>query len=139
MLQDIFKQIQGGLGAEIAQKFNLTPDQTTKTVETFGSTLESAFTKQSSGGLDMLTNLFGGGAKNTQSNGFVQGLIASVATNLISKVGLNEGIAKSIASEFTPKVIDMLTQKSGGDLNALFGGAGGLGSVLGSLGGMFKK
>ncbi len=139
MLDQVLQQIQAAVGPEIARRFNLTPSQAQKSAETLADTVEAQVSKQTqSGALDLLGNLFSKNANTSQSNDFVTQLMGAAGKNLISKVGLDPDTASRIAAEFIPKIVDMVTQKSGGDISSVLAGSG-LGGVLGSIGGIFKK
>lgn len=139
MLDQILKQVQTSIGSEIATRFNLNAAQAQKSAETLADTVESQVSKQTqSGGLDLLGNLFSNTPNTSQSNDFMSNLMGEAGKNLMSKAGLDADTASRISAEFIPKIVDMLTQKSGGDASSLLTGSG-LSGVMGSLGGIFKK
>ena len=73
--------------------------------------------------VSQLSSLLGGGTNNS----FTDGLKKTVIDALISKTGLQQGIAQNVAGSIIPGLVSAVLQKVGG---------GGIGSVLG---GFFKK
>ena len=93
-------------------------------------------------------NLFSKGSNTGQANGIQNDLINNYIGKLISKIGLSESTARTIAALVIPKIIEMVTGENEktpasdmSTLTNLFGGksSGSLGDELGNaLGGLFK-
>ena len=74
-------------------------------------------------------------------------ITSSLVTNLASKLGIGEGIAKQIANIAIPFIMNKISAKETGQASDKkdlieqlgFGGDSGIGGLLGGLGGMFGK
>ncbi len=80
-----------------------------------------------SGGIGSILNLLGGKSSVSTGNPIVSGIMQNFAGGLMSKLGITNPIAQSIAASFMPKVLNKLIgrtsnpQDSGFNINGLIG------------------
>ena len=85
---------------------------------------------------------------NVSGNPVIAGLTSNIVNELSKKLGINKTAATNIVNQLLPLVLGQLSRKTNDpndksiDLQSItkvLSGKGGLGSVLGSLGGLFGK
>ncbi|WP_163319275.1 DUF937 domain-containing protein [Dysgonomonas sp. 520] len=95
-----------------------------------------------------ITSLLSNGANSEGANNIVSGVQSSVVSALTSKVGLNQGVANTIATAVVPAIIGIFTKKNndpndtGFNVESLiktFTGGGGMGGILGAIGSLFGR
>lgn len=120
-----------------------------------GSVTKTEVAKEAtnSGGLGNLMNLFSNSDNNSSSNSLQGNIMSSVVAGIIEKTGLSKSAATTAANVITPMVLNQITSKNNetssddsSPLMDIFGsmiGGGSskstTGSILGALGGLFKK
>jgi hypothetical protein len=141
----------------LGSKFNLNPDQATKTVDTAKKTVTDGLLKEvTSGNVSGLLEIFNAKAPGATNNPIVGGIVQQLVTNLVQKVGLNQQMATTVSNFVVPFIVSKLAgSKEGGfsttDLTSMLGGGvadkigsalggkEGLGGAIGGLGKMFGK
>ena len=141
---------KGQLAKMLTDQTGLQEDKTDQAIEvtkdTVGNGLKDELMKGNFGGV---MDLFNGNAPTTTSNPIVNGITGNLVSNLASKVGIPEGIAKQVANVAIPFVMNKLssneTGKASNEQDLVeklgMGGDSGIGGVLkglGGLGGLFK-
>ncbi len=150
MLDSILNTVKDQVGKELVAKAGISEQQIDDIFKVAGeSTQDVMSSKLSPDMLDGVMNLFSKGSNNNLANGIQNDLINTYISKLISKLGLPESTAKTIAAIAIPKIIEMITGENEktppSDMSALlnmFGGNSGSGSMGGALGdalgGLFK-
>ncbi|WP_299819901.1 hypothetical protein [uncultured Pontibacter sp.] len=148
MLENIINQVKGQLTGELQDKFQLQPDTANRSVDLAKDNLmDEVKNRASSGDTGGIMNMLKGGQGATEGAG-TNNMISKYVTDLTSKLGIPENVAKQVA----PFAINFIMQKVSGKmasdnlgqsdiLGSLVGGniKDTLGKGLGSkLGGMFK-
>ena len=141
---------KGQLAKMLTDQTGLQDHQTDQAIDvtkdTVGNGLKDELLKGNFGGV---MDLFNGNAPTTTSNPIVNGITGNLISNLASKVGIPEGVARQVANVAIPFVMNMLssdkTGKASNEQDLVeklgMGGDSGIGSVLkglGGLGGLFK-
>lgn len=159
MIDNILDLVKDQVVKSISSQVDIPADKQEQTVETAASSILDGFKSQiSPGNIGEIMNLFGGGGGSSSfaSSAIAQGVQSTVVSALTSKVGLNKGLATTIAGLVVPAVMSMFSKKvndsnePGFDVGSLIdtftGGSGGskssggtLGSVINVLGGLFGK
>lgn len=158
MMDNILNLVKDQVMKTISEKVDVPAEKQQETVETTTSSIVDGFKDQiTPGNIGEIMSLFGGGGSSAGSlanSAIATGVQSSVVSALTSKVGLNQGLATTIAGIVVPAVISMLTQKAadkndssfdmGSLLEAFTGGkkdsnssSGGMGGVIDMLGGLF--
>lgn len=150
MLDSILSLGKGQLAKMLTDQTGLQEGKTDQAIEvtkdTVGNGLKDEMLKGNFGGV---MDLFNGNAPTTTSNPIVSGITNNLVSNLASKVGIPEGIAKQVANIAIPFIMNKLssdeTGKASNEQDLVeklgMGGDSGLGGVLkglGGLGGLFK-
>jgi uncharacterized protein YidB (DUF937 family) len=65
-----------------------------------------------SGNLGSIMNLFSNNANSSASDGIQASLTAGIVSQLSSKLGIDSGMANTIASIVIPKLLEMITSKN---------------------------
>lgn len=101
----------------------------------------------STGGVGEVSNMFNGGEQQVAQSAVTQNIKGNFVEKLMSKLGLDHGMASQIASSLIPMVMGKLVHKtndpadSSFDLSSILGsltGGGNVGDVLGKLTGSNK-
>ena len=150
MLDSLLSMGKGQLAKMLTDQTGLQENQTDQAIEvtkdTVGNGLKDELMKGNFGGV---MDLFNGNAPTTTSNPIVSSITGNLVSNLASKVGIPEGIAKQVANIAIPFVMNKIssdeTGKASNEQDLVeklgMGGDSGIGGVLkglGGLGGMFK-
>lgn len=156
-MDNILNLVKDQVMKTISEKVEIPAEKHQETVETTTSSLIDGFKEQiTPGNMGELISLFGsstGSADSIAGSTMAKGVQSTVVSALTSKVGLNQGLATTIAGLVVPAVIKMLTQKAsdssdssfdmGSLLDAFTGGnkdgnasSGGMGGVIDMLGGL---
>lgn len=156
MMDNILDLVKDQVMKTISEKVDIPAEKQQETVETTTSSIVDGFKSQiSPSNIGEIMSLFGGGGAGSLANSAIaKGVQSSVVSALTSKVGLNQGLASTIAGLVVPAVISMLSNKaadkndSSFDLGTLLesftgGGSkdsssssGGLGGMIDMLGGL---
>lgn len=160
MLDNILDLVKDQVVKSISDKVDIPADKQQETVETAASSILDGFKSQiTPGNISEIMGLFGGGnsAGSLGNSVIAQGVQSTVVSALTSKVGLNKGLATTIAGIVVPAVMSMFSKKvsddnePGFDIGSLIGAFTGggnnssskssdtLGSVINVLGGLFGK
>jgi len=128
MLNEFLSSIKGNLAGQLGSKTDIDSakldDVTNVVTDTFKEGMVEKFKK---GQVNDIVGLLG---KNGSSSSFAGSLVNNVVGNLISKLGLSEGISKTVASVAVPFIIEKLgsfATKKGKDSED------GVGELLGDL------
>lgn len=135
---DFLNAIKGFAEQAIAGNADVPADKQGLAIETVTGAIASGIKNVGASGIAGL--LSGGG------NQLLQGIESAAINALMSKVGLNQGVAGGIISKILPLVTGFLTSKSGQglDLGSIIGGLGNLGGggdhgLLSTIKGLFGK
>ena len=148
MLDQIINMGKGHLTKLIQEQTQLDSSKTDEAVGVTKDTVVDGLKGElMKGNFDGVMDLFNGNAPTTTSNPIVRSITNSLVTNLASKLGIGEGIAKQIANIAIPFIMNKISSKETGQANDKkdlieqlgFGGDSGIGGLLGGLGGMFGK
>lgn len=120
MIENIIGMVKDNLGGDLMSKFGMSSEQADKTITTGSeSFLETLKNKASSGDLSSITSMFGGGNDNVSSmNAVGADAGGNIISNLVSKVGLPQGVAEKVTEFILPKLTEIFSSK-------LQGGSGG--------------
>jgi hypothetical protein len=110
------------------------------------SIMDTLKAQVSSGNLSHIMDMFKGGS-NVSSSSISSAAHGNVITDLMSKFGMDNAQASSVASGLVPKVMESFVNKTNDpndksfdlqDIVKNIGGSGGIGGMLGGLGNLFK-
>lgn len=158
MIDNILDLVKDQVVKSISGEVEIPAEKRDQAVETTATSILDGFKSQiTPGNMGEIMNLFGGGGSSASSLGnsmIAKGVESSVVSALTSKVGLNKGIATTIAGLVVPAVMSMFSKKVNDDnepgfdvgslIEAFTGGKGGgvaskAGGLLSMLGGLFGK
>jgi hypothetical protein len=132
MLEQLFNLIKDNAQAEIINNPAIPNEQNNQAV---GLATDSVFSGLQSmlgnGGIGSLLGLLGGQSKVGASNPLVNGIIKNFAGGLMSKFGITNPIAASIASSLIPKVLNKLVGRTSDPNDSGFNINGLIGSLMG--------
>ena len=148
MLNQILEIVKQNAGDAIIKNPEVPNAKNNQAIKIASDSLFKGLKSQAaSGNLNNVLDVFKGGG-NVSSNPIMAGLTSNVANELSKKLGINQAAANSIVSQLIPLVLGQLSRKTNDpndksiDLQSItkvLSGKGGLGSVLGSLGGLMGK
>jgi uncharacterized protein YidB (DUF937 family) len=148
MLNQILEIVKQNAGDAIIKNPEVPNAKNNQAIKIASDSLFKGLKSQAaSGNLNNVLDVFKGGG-NVSSNPIMAGLTSNVANELSKKLGINQAAANSIVSTLLPLVLGQLSRKTNDpndksiDLQSItkvLSGKGGLGSVLGSLGGLLGK
>jgi len=148
MLNQILEIVKQNAGDAIIKNPEVPNAKNNQAIKIASDSLFKGLKSQAaSGNLNNVLDVFKGGG-NVSSNPIMAGLTSNVANELSKKLGINQAAATSIVSQLIPLVLGQLSRKTNDpndksiDLQSItkvLSGKGGLGSVLGSLGGLMGK
>jgi predicted XRE-type DNA-binding protein len=150
MLDSILNSVKDQVGKELIDKAGVSEHQIDDIFKIAGESTQDVMAgKLSPDMLEGVMNLFSKGSNNSLANGIQNDLINTYVSKLISKLGLSQSTAKTIAAIAIPKIIELVSGENEktppSDMSALlnmFGGGSGSGSAGGALGdalgGLFK-
>lgn len=148
MMNDILDLIKNTVGNSINTTKEVPEEKKAATVDTMANALTDGL--KSNFTLDNILNikdLFSKKA-SVEKNPITNNITETVASSLMQKIGLSPQVANMLSSTVVPLVMKALSGKvndpnaKGFDIESLigmFGGSGGAGSILGSLGKLFGK
>lgn len=111
MLDSILNSAKGMIGDKLGE-FNVSPDKLDDVVELSGDAVkENLMEEATSGKLDGVMNLLKGKANTDESNPIVSGIVKSLGSKLVGKLGLDAGTSNQIASSVIPLVMNMVSSK----------------------------
>lgn len=150
MLDSLIKNIGPEVFSAVTEKFGLSKEEATKTVDTTKSSLETSVKSEvGKGNLDGLLSIFDKGANSTDNSTF-QRFAGNLSGDYIQKLGFSPDLANKISTYVLPLIIGKFSSQTGGkmDKESLMGmlgpGASDLlkgkgGDLLkGGLGNLFK-
>ncbi|GAB3198443.1 hypothetical protein ABID22_000527 [Pontibacter aydingkolensis] len=149
MLENIINQVKGQLTGELQDKFQLQPDTANKSVDLAKDNLiNEVKSRAGSGDMGGIMNMLKGGKDAAAQSSGTDNMISKYVSDLTTKLGIPENIAKQVAPFAINFIIQKVSGKMANDnlahsdiLGSLVGGKfdGTLGKGLGDkLGGMFK-
>ena len=143
MLDQLINLGKQQLGQTLKDKENLNDQQVSQTFDVAkGSFFDTLKDQALSGNISQLTDMFNGKSSNTSS--LVEGVVKNFVPQLVSKLGISQDKAGSIANMVVPFLVNKFCSKETGsvsDTNGLMSMLGidsgniisGLGSKLGGL------
>ncbi len=145
MLDQIINSLKSEVGGEILSKTNLPSDKLDDVFSIVGKVAgEKVMGEMSGGGLSTVLNLFSNQANSGAANQLQSSITNSVVSGIVSKLGLSQGVANTIAGIVIPALMNLITKKNSqtpdndpSPLNEIFGGGGGLGGKVGKILGKF--
>lgn len=150
MLDNLIKSIGPEVFSAVSEKFGLSKDLASKTVDTTKASLERSVTAEiNKGNLNGLLSVLNNGGNSTENSTF-QSLAGKLSGDYIQKLGLSPDLASKISTYVLPLILGKLSSKAGGNMDndsliSMLGpGAGNLlkgkaGDMLkGGLGNLFK-
>jgi hypothetical protein len=150
MLDTLINSIGPDVLSAVTDKFGLSQEEASKTVDTTKSSLETSVKSEvGKGNLDGLLSLFDTGANSTDNSTF-QRFAGNLSGDYIQKLGLSPDLANKISTYVLPLVIGKFSSQTGGQMdkeglmgmlgpgasNLLKGKGGDL--LKGGLGNLFK-
>lgn len=146
MLEQLLQGLQGQVGQEVQEKAGVDSDMMSQIMQIAGGVATKEVGKEMlGGGLDTVMNLFSNNSNSTGANSLQTNITTGVVSNLVEKLGLDQGKASMITSMVIPAIMNMVTQKNNetpetdsSPLSALFGGDKGAGGIAGMIGGFLK-
>ncbi|MFZ4752926.1 MAG: hypothetical protein ACOYLG_06240 [Chitinophagaceae bacterium] len=128
MLEQLFNLIQNESEQEIIQNPAIPNEHNSHAVGLATDSIFSGFQNAlSSGGLKDVLGMFGGKSSPDSSNPLVGGMVNNLVKNLMTKFGIDNTMAVSIASSLIPNVLNKLISKTndpsdnGFDINGIIG------------------
>ncbi len=119
MLDNILDLVKDQVVKSISGNVEIPADKQEQAVDTTASSIIDGFKSQiTPGNMGEIMNLFGGGNSGAGSPGnstIAQGVQSTVVSALTSKVGLNQGLATTIAGIVVPAVMGMFSKKVNDD------------------------
>lgn len=145
MLEQLLQGLQGQVGQEVQEKAGVDSDMMSKIMEMAGGVATKQVTEQmAKGNIGDIMNLFSNNSNNSNADSMQSNISNDLVSNIVNKLGLDEGKATMITSMVIPAVMNMVTNKNAetpendaSPIEALFGGDKG-GMVKGLLGNLFK-
>ncbi len=148
MVESIINALKSEVGEQILGQTDLKSDQLNGVFSVIGDVATREVKDQMlSGNLSDVMNLFSDKPNTASANILQNNILNGVISNLVSKLGLSQGVASTIAAIAIPALMNLITKKNSttpdddpSPLNEIFGGKkGGLGGALGGLlGKVFK-
>ena len=149
MLDSILNSVKDQIGGEVLGKTGISESQFDDIIKLAGESSEEVISgKLTPDNLEGIINLFSSTGNAAPAENIQNDLISNYMGKLISKTGLSESMAKTIAALVIPKIIEMITGENEktppsdiSPLINLFAGksSGSIGDSLGNaLGGLFK-
>lgn len=142
MISKIISQGKELLSGKLKETVGLDESQINKTLETAGdSTVEGLKEQVTSGNLGGVMDLFNGKSDTSTSNPVVGGIANKFIANLVSKLGISEGMASKASDVVIPFIMSKFSSKETGEakdssqLMDMLGGGGIAGALGGLLGG----
>lgn len=145
MLEQLLEGLQGQIGQEVEQKAGVDSDMMSKIMKMAGGVATQEVAKQMmGGGLSDVMNLFSNNSNNSNANSLQSNITNGVVSQLVEKMGFDQGKASMISSMVIPAIMNMVTQKNNetpendaSPLQSLFGG-GKSGGIADMIGGFLK-
>ena len=146
MIENLINNLKSQVGEQILGQTNLGGDKLDGIFSIIGDVAKKEVSQQMlGGGLSSVMNLFSDKPNSESANMLQSNITSGVIGKLISKLGLSEGMANTIANIAIPSLIGLITKKNNetpdddpSPLNEIFGdkrkGLGGaLGGILGKI------
>lgn len=140
MIDKIISQGKELLSGQLKESVGFDDGQINKTLEVAGeSTIDGLKEQVTGGNLSGVMDLFNGKSDTSTSNPVVGGIANNFIGNLVSKLGISEGIASKVSDMIIPFIMSKFGSKEtgeakeGSDLMDMLGGGG----IAGALGGLF--
>lgn len=142
MLENLINNLKDQVGNKVLGEANVSPDKLDGIFSVIGDVAQKEVAGQMlSGNLGTVMNLFSNKPNNSSADLLQNNITSGVIGGLISKLGLSQGVANTIASVAIPALINLITKKNSetpdddpSPLNEIFGGKeGGLGGAVGNI------
>src|SRR5690554_6544538 len=115
MISKIISQGKELLSGKLKETVGLDESQINKTLETAGdSTVEGLKEQVTSGNLGGVMDLFNGKSDTSTSNPVVGGIANKFIANLVSKLGISEGMASKASDVVIPFIMSKFSSKETG-------------------------
>ncbi len=145
MINSIISQGKELLAQKLKDTVGLKDNQIDTTLETAGeSTVEVLKEEVTGGNLNRVLDLFNGKSEASTSNPIVNGISKKVIPSLVSKLGIDEGLASKISNIVIPFIMSKFgsketgEDKDGSQIMKLIGmGGDNKDNLLGKIGKMF--
>lgn len=145
MLDQLLEGLQGQMGQEVQDKAGVDSDMMSKIMKMAGGVATEQVGKEMlGGGMSTVMNLFSGSDNNSGASSLQSNITNGVVSNLVEKMGFDQGKASMISTMVIPAIMNMITKKNGetadddsSPLQSLFGGDSG-GGIAGMIGGFLK-
>lgn len=141
MIKNLISEALNANGASMLEGFGLSSDKQDKALGLAKDSVLDGLTQSfQSGNIGAITRAFSEGS----SNSLVQSIISTYGSKLISKLGLNESLAKTISSAIIPMIFNYIGKKEDAPTDSDEGVKDLLGDLVGSgikdkLSGMLKS
>jgi uncharacterized protein YidB (DUF937 family) len=113
MIADILSALKGGVANDLMTKAGVSQDQLPQIMDVVGDVTKNKLGGElASGNLGSIMNLFSNNANSSASDGIQASLTAGIVSQLSSKLGIDSGMANTIASIVIPKLLEMITSKN---------------------------
>lgn len=130
MLENIIKTLQSEVGGQIVNRTGISPDKLDGVFSIIGEVAGKEVSGKMMGGdLSTVMNLFSNKKNNNSANQLQSNITSGVVGKLISKLGLSDSLASTIANIAVPALIGLITKKNNetpdndsSALTELFGG-----------------
>lgn len=141
MIKELISSALKNEGSGLLSEIGLTPDKNEKVLDLAKDNILSGISDSfTSGNINAITQSFSGGASST----LVQNIISNYGYGLISKLGLNETMAKTVSNTLIPMVFNYIGNKNDAPTDNDEGVKRLLGDIVGDgltdkLGGILKN
>ncbi|WP_372774773.1 hypothetical protein [Mangrovibacterium sp.] len=141
MIKDLISSALNSEGGSLLDSIGLPSDKKGKALDLAKDSILGGLTDSfTSGNIGEITKSFSSGG----SSSLVQGIVSNYGSSLISKLGVNETIAKTVSSQLIPMVFKYINNRNDAPTDSDEGVKGLLGDLVGDglkdkLGGFLKN
>jgi uncharacterized protein YidB (DUF937 family) len=113
MLENLLGTLKSEVGSQILNQTQLPANKLDGVFKVIGDVTKKEVTNQmTSGGIENLLNLFSNKPNSAAANLIQNNIASGVVSNLVSKLGLSQDIAKTISGIAIPVIINLITKKN---------------------------
>jgi hypothetical protein len=113
MLENLLGTLKSEVGSQILNQTQIPANKLDGVFKVIGDVTKKEVSGQmTSGGIGNLLNLFSNQNNNTAANLIQNNIATGVVTNLVSKLGLSQDVAKTISNITIPVLIGLITKKN---------------------------
>ncbi|MCK5539231.1 MAG: hypothetical protein KAI79_20580 [Bacteroidales bacterium] len=147
MIQELLSGMKGEIIGELTEKIGIPTDKMDDIMGIVGSVATTEVTKEATGGgIGNIMNLFSSSDNNSSANSLQDNIVNGVVADLISKLGIEESMAKMAAAYVVPMLMEKITGKNSetadddaSPITKMFGiVSSGDDGLMGKIGGFFS-